>query len=26
VPLADHLAYFPGAQLQVTIPASPTTE
>lgn len=26
VPLADHLAYFPGAQLQVTIPASPTNE
>ncbi|HTO74014.1 MAG TPA: ATP-binding protein [Gemmatimonadales bacterium] len=26
VPLADHLAYFPGSQVQVTIPASPTAE
>lgn len=26
VPLTEHLAYFPGSQLQVTIPASQVTE
>ena len=26
VPLADHLPFFPGAQVQITIPATQETE